>query len=310
MRDSFPSSYSVVEGTEGGSLASPDQHMDSPHAALSEDQIHMIEQTFVETKVLLSQSSRSVLLMVLNSLLDDYGVNMLGPITARLEAAANYVSSPHAVSPMVASQAAASTTAAARTPQRISPTPGNRSSTPTPSRRKSKAHKSKEEEQDMCMVHHNMRAIKHLQVNPVTEQLECIHGFHCLVTTPPKNPTPQAYTAGGSGAMKYTEEVSTVAPRKYFYSVGAEMDYQMQLQQQRTQQNELLKQQHDYLQRSHDYDPNVDASFGHIGNVPFALPTPSQSHADPSLQTREVSPEDEYLANYNMLKDLFSTMDL
>jgi len=41
-----------------------------------------------------------------------------------------------------------------------------------------------EEEQDLCMAHGNMRAVKHLTFNSATRRVECIPGFHCLETRP------------------------------------------------------------------------------------------------------------------------------
>ena len=41
-----------------------------------------------------------------------------------------------------------------------------------------------EEEYEMCQVHGNLRATKHLTFNHSTQQVECISGFHCLESAP------------------------------------------------------------------------------------------------------------------------------
>lgn len=51
---------------------------------------------------------------------------------------------------------------------------------PNSNRKGSRRGSHREEEQEYCAVHGNMRSTKHLTYNPQARQYECIHGFHCL----------------------------------------------------------------------------------------------------------------------------------
>lgn len=158
-----------------GTNISPSSDLARSHYSISkpglDEMVLQMEQAYAETRLAISRAPRRVLMLVLNSLLDDYGDHLLASISAKLEAAV-------AVSTGSPMRSAASATA--RTPQRM----GSNSSLSTP-HKKSKSYKGKEEEeQEMCTVHNTMRSMKHLQPNPATGRMECIHGFHCLVDTP------------------------------------------------------------------------------------------------------------------------------
>lgn len=280
---------------------------------VSEDNLtvldHPFDQAFAETKMIVAQAPRQVLVSVLHSLLDDYADTLLGPVNARLEMAVNRASLTSPMNPG---------TGGVRTPHHVQVISPRASNTPTPSHRKGRPHKNKEEEQEMCSVHHSMRALKHLQLNPATGSMECIHGFHCLVDTPTPHttesphqfsiltstptPTPTPKTSG----LRYTEEgtgSSTSPPPPILYNV-------QQLHQfQRQQQHELLQLQHDHLQFSSF--PVSPEAFGHIGSVPFALPTLSPAvYVDPSpRQPSDVSPlDDEYGMVNSTLNDFVNSL--
>ncbi|KPI84202.1 hypothetical protein ABL78_6742 [Leptomonas seymouri] len=151
-----------------------------------------LEQAYNQTCYLLQQCSHNALLTVLMSLLNDYPTTLVQPIRARVEQVLA-----HPMSPSVSSRQSNSVRkpgsnfvpnsgAAPWTPSNMH---GSAAQTPTANgtpgaHRRGRGHKGKEEEQEMCSIHNNMRAMKHLQLNLATGLYECIHGFHCLVDGP------------------------------------------------------------------------------------------------------------------------------
>ncbi|CAJ1024296.1 hypothetical protein, conserved [Leishmania lindenbergi] len=150
-----------------------------------------LEQAYNQTCYMLQQCSHNALLTVLMSLLTDYPTTLVQPIRMRVEQVLAHQMSPAApgrvtVSGRRVSDFVPNSSAAPWTPSSMrgsaAPTPTANST--TPSHRRGRGHKGKEEEQEMCSIHNNLRAIKHLQLNVSTGLYECIHGFHCLVDGP------------------------------------------------------------------------------------------------------------------------------
>ncbi|CCW62922.1 unnamed protein product [Phytomonas sp. EM1] len=166
-----------------------------------------MEQSYMQTRLMLQQCSRNVLLGVLLSLVDEYPTILVEPVRQRLEqlltnrTGAGGIATGNGRS----AQSPNGSTTMWSTPQAIqggspmftAPTPAP---TPTPSHRKSRAHRNKEDEQELCSVHHCLRVMKHLQLNHATGLYECVHGFHCLVDGPVETgPTTMTTTNPGIG---------------------------------------------------------------------------------------------------------------
>lgn len=192
-----------------------------------------LEQSFNQTSALLQQCSRSALLSVLMSLLADYPTTLVLPIQMRVE----HILSQQ-MSPLSSGGARASTSARrgstfvpnssaapwtpsggvqggshAATPNASAGSPHANSS---PSHRRWRGHRGKEEEQELCSIHNTMRATKHLQLNGSTGLYECIHGFHCLVDgqgdAPVKRPTPKPASPPSTAAAAATGAAGAATP--------------------------------------------------------------------------------------------------
>eukprot|EP00796_Vickermania_ingenoplastis_P010100 gene10100-7067_t len=303
--DSLAADLSMDNSTMDSSNRVVSPTAQPPKSIATSGESAQFEQAFIETKMFISQAPRQVLTMVLHSLLDDYREALLGPISARLEVATNRASLSSPINPASLGTGLGTNL---RTPHRISPRPSN---TSTPSHRKGgRAHKNKEEEQDMCSVHHSLRAVKHLQVNPNTGNLECIHGFHCLVDTPatsPNNGSALTHTPTPThGGKRYGEEPSASSPT-IIYNIQQIQLQQQQQQLQRQQITEHLKQQQQHLQQFHGFSMAAADTFS-TGGVPFAVPAPlkppasAAAHLDPAAhlvreRERDLSPEDDGMDN-------------
>ncbi|CAG9573595.1 conserved hypothetical protein [Leishmania major strain Friedlin] len=150
-----------------------------------------LEHAYNQTCYLLQQCSHNALLTVLMSLLNDYPTTLVQPIRMRVEQVLAHQMSPSASGRVAVpgrrvSEFVPNSSAAPWTPSNMrgsaAPTPTTNST--TPSHRRGRGHKGKEEEQEICSIHNNLRAMKHLQLNVSTGLYECIHGFHCLVDGP------------------------------------------------------------------------------------------------------------------------------
>ncbi|CCW70378.1 unnamed protein product [Phytomonas sp. Hart1] len=172
-----------------------------------------MEQNYVQTRLTLQKCSRNVLLGVLLSMVDEDPTTFVEPIRLRLEhLLANRAGGGGGggggggmptsnVSGRSAGSLNGSTTIWS-TPQTLSGGGGGNSSpstifaAPSPTHRKSRGHRNKEDDQELCSVHHCLRVMKHLQLNHATGLYECVHGFHCLVDGPlestASNPTSTA----------------------------------------------------------------------------------------------------------------------
>lgn len=179
-----------------------------------------LEQAYHQTCYLLQQCSPNALLTVLMSLLNDYPTTLVQPIRARVEQVLAQQMSPSANSrPATSARKPGSSFvpnsgAAPWTPSNVhgsaAPTP-TANSTPGGHRR-GRGHKGREEEQEMCSIHNNMRAMKHLQLNQSTGLYECVHGFHCLVDGPadvsPKRNAGAAAAAAAAATSSQSNSVS------------------------------------------------------------------------------------------------------
>ncbi|KAK7196731.1 hypothetical protein NESM_000612900 [Novymonas esmeraldas] len=211
----------------------PSQHrpMDSAqlYAMLQQQQAvamaaAQLEHTYNQTCYMLQQCSHNALLTVVMSLLNDYPTTMLQPIRVRLEQVLAHQMSPSAsgrVAPAgrKMSEFVPSSSAAPWTPSSMRGGGGGGSTAPTPtmnstspSHRRGRGHKGKEEEQEMCSIHNNMRAMKHLQLNPSTGLHECVHGFHCLVDGPPDASPRRASTLSTMSPSASVSRTNGVAP--------------------------------------------------------------------------------------------------
>ncbi|GET88421.1 hypothetical protein, conserved [Leishmania tarentolae] len=150
-----------------------------------------LEHAYTQTCYLLQQCSHNALLTVLMSLLNDYPTTLVQPIRVRVEQVLAHQMSPSASGRVAmpgrrASEFVPNSSAAPWTPSNMhgstAPTPTANSA--TPNHRRGRGHKGKEEEQEMCSIHNNLRAKKHLYLNVSTGLYQCIHGFHCLVDGP------------------------------------------------------------------------------------------------------------------------------
>ncbi|KPA78358.1 hypothetical protein ABB37_06482 [Leptomonas pyrrhocoris] len=231
--DNFKSGNNGGAGAEGMAL--------SPNAlskTLDQNQIYsmlqqqqavamaaaQLEQAYSHTCYLLQQCSHNALLTVLMSLLNDYPTTLVQPIRVRVEQVLAQQMSPSASSrPSNSARKPGNnfvpnSSAAPWTPSNVH---GSAAQTPTASgtpggHRRGRGHKAKEEEQEMCSIHNNMRAVKHLQMNPATGLYECIHGFHCLVEgqadVSPRRATtattPSAANGGSRGSNPLTSAES------------------------------------------------------------------------------------------------------
>ncbi|KAG5479497.1 hypothetical protein LSCM1_04763 [Leishmania martiniquensis] len=212
--------------TISGSPTSQLHNMDSSHiyTMLQQQQAvamaaAQLEHAYNQTCYMLQQCSHSALLTVLMSLLNDYPTTLVQPIRMRVEQVLAHQMSPSASGRVTmpgrrANDFVPNSSAAPWTPSNMR---GNAPLTPmanstTPSHRRGRGHKGKEEEQEMCSIHNNMRAMKHLQLNASTGLYECIHGFHCLVDGPADASSKRASTASAMSPSAPASRANGPAP--------------------------------------------------------------------------------------------------
>jgi hypothetical protein len=179
-----------------------------------------LEQAYNQTCYLLQQCSHNALLTVLMSLLNDYPTTLVQPIRVRVEQVLAQQMSPSANSRpsnslrKPGSNFVPNSSAAPWAPSNVhgsaAPTPTANSS--SGGHRRGRGHKGKEEEQEMCSLHNNMRAMKHLQLNQATGLYECIHGFHCLVDGP-ADLSPKRAAVAAATTTNTTPSLSNSASR-------------------------------------------------------------------------------------------------